>query len=323
SAGGIVIMDKFLRFPVISPATISGDFGDYGPIIDSAFASFDSIPVPPYYDDWVLLFFSEKTNAPVIDSSNIDSVLRLSGGHSWHIDTLYQVKTDWTGDTILIISWWPIYGIEEETDYRLPLTYHLFQNSPNPFVNRTIIRYAVGSDEGQKVKKSKSQKVSPPPADLSFILYPLSFSDPVAVGDTIYPDSLTITDLKGHISVKPVVIRAVGSKQCKISNAKLAISNESLLAPRPTPYAPRPTLLAPRSSLLTTHYSLLATSLSIYDLAGRLVRTLVDMPHSPGIYSVEWDGKDSEGNKVKSGIYFCRLEVGGRTVASMKMVKIR
>ncbi|NKQ39755.1 MAG: hypothetical protein HF967_09930, partial [Methanosarcinales archaeon] len=187
SAGGIVIMDKFLRFPVISPATISGDFGDYGPIIDSAFASFDSIPVPPYYDDWVLLFFSEKTNAPVIDSSNIDSVLRLSGGHSWHIDTLYQVKTDWTGDTILIISWWPIYGIEEETDYRLPLTYHLFQNSPNPFVNRTIIRYAVGSDEGQKVKKSKSQKVSPPPADLSFILYPLSFSDPVAVGDTIYP----------------------------------------------------------------------------------------------------------------------------------------
>ncbi|OYD14979.1 hypothetical protein CH333_06840 [candidate division WOR-3 bacterium JGI_Cruoil_03_44_89] len=63
--------------------------------------------------------------------------------------------------------------------------------------------------------------------------------------------------------------------------------------------------------------------MSIYDLAGRFVRTLLDSPHPPGIYTVQWDGKDKEGHKVKNGIYFCRLEVDGGIVGKIKMVKTR
>lgn len=50
--------------------------------------------------------------------------------------------------------------------------------------------------------------------------------------------------------------------------------------------------------------------LKIYDLAGRLIRTLVDKPQAPGIYQVVWDGCNDRGEKVASGVYFYRLKTG-------------
>jgi flagellar hook assembly protein FlgD len=50
--------------------------------------------------------------------------------------------------------------------------------------------------------------------------------------------------------------------------------------------------------------------LKIYDLVGRLIKTLVDKEMDSGHYEVEWDGKDSFGEKVPTGIYFCKLQVG-------------
>ncbi|KPL01845.1 MAG: hypothetical protein AMJ73_09690 [candidate division Zixibacteria bacterium SM1_73] len=52
----------------------------------------------------------------------------------------------------------------------------------------------------------------------------------------------------------------------------------------------------------------LHTILSIYNVLGQRVRTLVDEPKSPGSYEVIWDGKDGKGNDVSSGIYFYRLD---------------
>ena len=60
-------------------------------------------------------------------------------------------------------------------------------------------------------------------------------------------------------------------------------------------------------------------SLKIYDLTGRLVQTLVDEYQSPGYYKVRWDGRNSLGRKVASGIYFYRLGAGDFT-SNKKMV---
>jgi hypothetical protein len=63
-------------------------------------------------------------------------------------------------------------------------------------------------------------------------------------------------------------------------------------------------------------------SLTIYDVAGRRVRTLVDGPVEAGPQSVVWNGRDSSGHRVAPGIYFCRLELAGASVAR-KMVVLR
>jgi TolB-like protein len=59
------------------------------------------------------------------------------------------------------------------------------------------------------------------------------------------------------------------------------------------------------------------TTLKIYDLSGRLVETLVNEAQKPGVYQVEWDGKDHS-----SGIYFYRLSAG-ENVITIKMILLR
>jgi hypothetical protein len=55
------------------------------------------------------------------------------------------------------------------------------------------------------------------------------------------------------------------------------------------------------------------TTLRIYNVMGQGVRTLVDEMMQPGSHEVVWDGRDSRGRQVSSGVYFCRLEAGGAT----------
>jgi hypothetical protein len=52
------------------------------------------------------------------------------------------------------------------------------------------------------------------------------------------------------------------------------------------------------------------TTIRIYDVMGRLTRTLVDARLDPGTYTIEWDGQASQGVRAGTGVYYCRLESG-------------
>jgi hypothetical protein len=62
--------------------------------------------------------------------------------------------------------------------------------------------------------------------------------------------------------------------------------------------------------------------LRVYDVKGRLVRTLIykDLVHGP--HSQKWDGTDANGNKVASGVYFCRMETSSGILLK-KLVLVR
>jgi FlgD Ig-like domain/Matrixin len=51
-------------------------------------------------------------------------------------------------------------------------------------------------------------------------------------------------------------------------------------------------------------------SLRVYDIQGRLVRTLVDRNDQAGPHTVIWDGTDQSGRHVSSGTYFARITAG-------------
>jgi hypothetical protein len=53
---------------------------------------------------------------------------------------------------------------------------------------------------------------------------------------------------------------------------------------------------------------------SIYDVRGKLVTTLIDGVLPVGSRQITWDGTDNRGNGVGSGVYFYRLETGKRTL---------
>ena len=81
----------------------------------------------------------------------------------------------------------------------------------------------------------------------------------------------------------------------------------------------------PFSVSTTIHYEISApkkVNISIYDVSGRLVRTLVDDETSPGSHRTNWNGKDDTGLQSSDGVYFCKLSMG-RLESTVKLILIK
>ena len=63
-------------------------------------------------------------------------------------------------------------------------------------------------------------------------------------------------------------------------------------------------------------------SLRVYDVAGRVVRTLINGLSQPGAYQAVWNGMNDDGRLVSQGIYFARLAAQGREL-ERKLVLMR
>lgn len=64
-------------------------------------------------------------------------------------------------------------------------------------------------------------------------------------------------------------------------------------------------------------------SCEFYNVKGQKVRSLTDMHYSSGDHMLIWDGCDNSGNKLGSGIYFMRMQLDGKVVATRKMIMVR
>ncbi|HEX2869096.1 MAG TPA: T9SS type A sorting domain-containing protein [Ignavibacteriales bacterium] len=62
--------------------------------------------------------------------------------------------------------------------------------------------------------------------------------------------------------------------------------------------------------------------LKIYSAEGREVATLVDEIQGPGKRTVVWNGRDSRGGQVSSGMYFYKLQAGGE-IKTRKMILLK
>jgi len=71
----------------------------------------------------------------------------------------------------------------------------------------------------------------------------------------------------------------------------------------PNPFNPTTTIRMRLSSPAHAH-------LELFDVSGRLIRTLVDRPMTAGIHQIRWNGLDNQGREVASGVYFYRLKAG-------------
>jgi hypothetical protein len=97
----------------------------------------------------------------------------------------------------------------------------------------------------------------------------------------------------------------------------------NILADTATPVKDTPTKFAlfdavpnPFNPRTTISFALPAAShveLSVYDVSGRLVATLLDENRPAGTHRVEWDGRNRAGERVASGVYLYRIQAGGFT----------
>jgi hypothetical protein len=50
--------------------------------------------------------------------------------------------------------------------------------------------------------------------------------------------------------------------------------------------------------------------LSVYNITGKRIKTLIDAEESIGYHTVRWNGRNDSGEMVSGGMYLCRMEAG-------------
>ncbi|MDI6840000.1 MAG: FlgD immunoglobulin-like domain containing protein [bacterium] len=125
------------------------------------------------------------------------------------------------------------------------------------------------------------------------------------------PENLTLTLLVGNESVD---MREQAKVSVKGASSVRILANETGISTIPTVFAlsqntPNPFVSGTEIKLAIP--TRLHTTVTIYNLGGQLVRTLVDKEMEPGYYTLYWDGTDNFGTKLSGGVYFYKLQTDG------------
>lgn len=117
-------------------------------------------------------------------------------------------------------------------------------------------------------------------------------------GEGWYVDDVTLTNPGGE----PVSVPVAGAE----------FSLDAAI-PNPTTRAARIGFRLPAPS---------AVSLTLYDVKGARIRTLIDGPSTAGPHQIEWDGKTDDGRVAAPGLYFYRLTTPTHGTKSGRLVLI-
>ena len=148
-----------------------------------------------------------------------------------------------------------------------------------------------------------------------------SFKDHNWVYGTTYYYKLSAWDLTNHQSSYSDELMIKATDVPWTEEIKVELKKYSLSQNYPNPFNPTTVIVYYLPDL---GYQPAEVELTIYNLLGKVVRTLIKERQYPGEHRAVWDGKDDEGNDVASGIYFYRLKVSGVDfVKAKKMVLIR
>jgi parallel beta-helix repeat protein len=127
------------------------------------------------------------------------------------------------------------------------------------------------------------------------------FEDPISEAQGKYYYRLKIIDLAGSfVYTDPVTVMVVNPEGFELRQNY----------PNPFVSATEIVYAVPKSSPIT---------LAIFNMAGQEVARLVDRVESRGLYRTEWNGLDSTGQHLASGLYICQLTSSNAT-SSLKIV---
>jgi len=134
------------------------------------------------------------------------------------------------------------------------------------------------------------------------VVYPALDATGVAIVDLNQdsrPDVVT-----GNSSVYASVFLNGGSIYTGVAMESAPSAGPMLAQNAPNPFNPRTTI---RFALPHASHA----RLTVFDVAGRRVASLLDGPAASGEHRVDWSGRNDAGQAVASGIYFYKLEADG------------
>lgn len=130
-----------------------------------------------------------------------------------------------------------------------------------------------------------------------------------------YVDALGFPTSETSMDLKPFIIYVI-EEDSNISNEQLPENQVYFLINYPNPFNPSTTI-----SFLILEEGIV--ELSVYNIKGQKIRSLLNDQITTGEHSIVWDGKDASGKKVGSGIYLYRLNVNGKIEAIKKGILLK
>ncbi len=110
-------------------------------------------------------------------------------------------------------------------------------------------------------------------------------------------------------------VQVYGLGETSTSTEAIEVALAPLLESFPNPFREQATLEyeVPKAGPVT---------LTVYDLLGRRVRTLLDAELPSGLHRAVWDGTDASGQRVAAGTYFYQLRVND-AVTSKQVIRLQ
>jgi len=136
-----------------------------------------------------------------------------------------------------------------------------------------------------------------------------------------FPTAWKYTAWGGHNARMMVNAMCWAAGLCNASGVEVELPVGHL----PRVFALAPARPNPLRGTTEIHYQLPSEALvkiHVFNVAGQMVRTLVNGKENAGYKSVAWDGRSESGARVASGVYFYRLEAGSFS-ATQKLVVVR
>jgi hypothetical protein len=120
-------------------------------------------------------------------------------------------------------------------------------------------------------------------------------------------------DADDGMGVTGVVVASNADRQAFGDDVQFVTGNSTAAPPIPDRFAfdsGHPNPFNARPSIQFDLPTPSRVNLEIFDVVGRLVKTLVNGSLGVGRHLVDWDGLDDRGAPVAAGVYYCRMVAG-------------
>ncbi|MFH1761010.1 MAG: FlgD immunoglobulin-like domain containing protein, partial [bacterium] len=142
----------------------------------------------------------------------------------------------------------------------------------------------------------------------------------VMPGETYYYGIFTYDEIVDSYSNPEnfgiMVPPAAASINDNLGNANPLSNSARLLTSLPNPF----------TTYTNISYTLSAPArinLSVFDVNGRMIRSLVNSKQAQGMHQVQWSGRDSKGINVPSGNYLYQIRIGNNQTVTKRLIMVK
>ncbi|HSG99426.1 MAG TPA: T9SS type A sorting domain-containing protein [candidate division Zixibacteria bacterium] len=141
---------------------------------------------------------------------------------------------------------------------------------------------------------------------------------------TSYPFRIWAVDINGDTSLSYTTPPAVTGCYdiCAVNPPARIVGDGPILPERTEVFGNFPNPFNPSTQISFALANPGVVRLTVYNLLGQVVTTLVDREFRAGTHTVRWNGRDAHGSAVSSGVYLYRFEADG-VVANRKMMLVK